>query len=334
MVTNHLLLISCFFVLRALSFHLKVPIATRHHVIDMVADNHAGNTDATPKTPRPSIDTKSIMKFGLVGATSLIYNALDANADDPGTVVVIGSGGKTGKMIVENLSYMGIAVRPTNREGKANSAFKDLPSVTTMAVADVTKIGTLEAALSGASVVVFAASASSKGGNAKQVDYQGVENVAKECIRLKVPRLVVISSGAVTKPDSLGFKITNLFGGIMDLKLKGENSMKQLYAANGDSSLSYAVIRPGGLLDNAKVGAASIELNQGDTISGEVNRADVADCAANAAVSKTLPPAVTFEVYEAGKSGPLEGRYPSKSGYERNGGDYDTLFKGLKSGEL
>jgi uncharacterized protein YbjT (DUF2867 family) len=68
----------------------------------------------------------------------------------------------------------------------------------------VTRIETLESALSGASAVVFAASASSKGGKASQVDFIGVENVAKECIRLQIPRLVVISSGAITRPDSLG----------------------------------------------------------------------------------------------------------------------------------
>jgi hypothetical protein len=34
-------------------------------------------------------------------------------------------------------------------------------------------------AVSGASAVVFASSASKKGGNAKEVDYLGVENVAK-----------------------------------------------------------------------------------------------------------------------------------------------------------
>ena len=71
--------------------------------------------------------------------------------------------------------------------------------------------------------MIFAASASRKGGKAKEVDYIGVENVAKECVRLKVPKLVVISSGAITKPDSLGFKFTNVFGQIMEYKLKGRS---------------------------------------------------------------------------------------------------------------
>ena len=52
-------------------------------------------------------------------------------------------------------------------------------------------------------------------------------------------------------------------------------------------------------------------------------------------MSKTLPPNVTFEVYESERSGPLESKYPKKSGFERNGlllnGDYENMFKGLKS---
>ena len=184
----------------------------------------------------------------------------------------------------------------------------------------------------GAKAVIFAASASKKGGSAEKVDFIGVENVARECVRLKIPRLVVISSGAITRPDSLGFKITNLFGNIMNYKLQGEDALRSTYEeANLGSSCSYAIIRPGGLLDGTASGAAGIELNQGDTISGEVNRADVAECAVNAAVSNTLPASVTFEMYKASSGGPLEGKLPKKSGFEKLGSSYEELFKGLKS---
>ena len=44
-------------------------------------------------------------------------------------------------------------------------------------------------------------------------------------------------------------------------------------------------------------------------------------------------------MYEAGKSGPLEGKFSKVSGYERNGEtlgatSYDALFEGLKSGNV
>ena len=64
----------------------------------------------------------------------------------------------------------------------------------------------------------------------------------------------------------------------MGYKLQGEQALREVYADSNSAAkgLSYAIIRPGGLLDGAAAGAGKIELNQGDTISGEVNRADVA----------------------------------------------------------
>lgn len=241
-------------------------------------------------------------------------------------VVVLGSGGKTGKQIVDILAREGIQVRPTLRDPNNKNDLRIVgENILPAQRADVTKLDSLEPVIKDASAVIFAASASSKGGNAEQVDFNGVKNVANECVRLNIPRLVVISSGAITRPDSLGFKITNIFGGIMDYKLKGEYALKEAYS-HADEKLSYAIIRPGGLLDGKSVGPSKIEVNQGDTISGEVNRADVAECAAAAATSKSLPSRVTFEVYEKGKSGPLEGRFPKKSGYEQFGNSYEEIF--------
>jgi hypothetical protein len=131
----------------------------------------------------------------------------------------------------------------------------------------------------------------------------------------------------------LGFRFTNIFGSIMEYKLKGENALKSAYANSG-SDLSYVIIRPGGLSDAPAAGPSNIELNQGDTISGEVSREDVADCAASAALSSTIPKRVTLEMYEKGRSGPLEGKFPSTSGYERNAQTFDEAFKGLTPGDV
>ena len=61
-----------------------------------------------------------------------------------------------------------------------------------------------------------------------------------------------------------------------------------------------------------------MELNQADTISGEINRADVAEVAVAAATSKALKgKKVTFEIYEGGKAGPLETAYRSRVGSSR-----------------
>lgn len=286
------------------------------------------NTQPTPKNYNGNIKDKfkSAILIGSGIVVSQLSPLLSATALTEGPVVIIGSSGKTGKLIVEQLKGLKVPYVATYRglDPKERSAYS--------AYADVTKLETLEPVVKGASAVIFAASASNRGGNAGQVDNIGVANIAKECVRLKVPRLVVISSGALTRPDSLAFKFTNLFGGILDEKLKGENALREAYASAGDTSLSYVIIRPGGLADYEAEGPAKIELNQGDSISGEVSRADVAQCTVAAALSKTIPPNVTFEIYEASRAGPLQGTFSQKSGYERRGQTYDEMFSGLKSG--
>lgn len=266
---------------------------------------------------RSDVNKVSAVTLSTVGVTSVFSSitATAANADDgnAGKIVVLGAGGKTGKLIVEKLQSAGIPVAATSR---------------TITNTDVTKIDTLESALKGASAVIFAASASSKGGTAEKVDYLGVENTAKECVRLKVPRLVVISSAAVTRPSSLGFKITNLFGRIMEYKLQGEDALRAVYAA--DPSLSYSIIRPGGLQDGDALGVSKLEINQGDAVAGEIRRADVAESAIAASTSKKIPSNTIFEIYNKEGAGPLEGNLPMPTGYERTGVSYDDLFTGMK----
>lgn len=252
-----------------------------------------------------------------------------AEAVPEGSIVVLGSNGKTGEQIVRILSEMGNKVQPTSYSLKTNK-FESVINAYPPIKADVNDDpSSLSVVLSGAKAVIFAASASRNGGNAEKVDFIGVDNVAKACIQAKVPRLVVISSGAITRPESLGFKITNLFGNIMSYKLQGEDALRADYAA-ADPTLSYVIVRPGGLTDGKAAGVNEIQVNQGDAISGEVNRADVAEAVAAAAVSKTMPSAVTFEIYAKGSGGPLQSSLPKKSGYERQGATYEEIFQDLK----
>ena len=60
----------------------------------------------------------------------------------------------------------------------------------------------------------------------------------------------------------------------------------------------------------------------------------MAQCVAAAAISKTIPRNVIFEIYEANKSGPLESKFKVKSGYEARGNSYDEMFSQLKSGDI
>jgi uncharacterized protein YbjT (DUF2867 family) len=190
--------------------------------------------------------------------------------------------------------------------------------------------------------VIFAASASAKGGTAFAVDRDGVLAAAQACIANNVPRFIVVSSGTVTRPDSAVYKLLNVVGrGIMEAKIQGEDAVRELYA-NPDmiaKKLGYTVVRPGGLTTGPSLGAAALELNQGDNKSGRLSRADVAAICVQCLNSSDTFDA-TFECYELLTAKPVESvglgnimkskdPTPFLSGKERQGKTWDTLFAGL-----
>lgn len=274
---------------------------------------------------------KNLKKAIVVGVGSISIGVstvtlpTNANALDE-VITVIGAGGKTGKIITNKLLKDHKNVRPVYRSQTT------LEGNIITYTGDVTKPESLDDAIKGADVVIFAASASKNGGNAASVDNNGLYNTAVESIKFKVPKLVVISSGAVTRPNSLAFKFTNLFGGIMDQKLQGENRLIAEYNANANSDLSYTIIRPGGLMDGEGAGEENVTINQGDAVAGDIDRVDVADAAIAAAYSKSLPKNVIFEMYQKGKGAPLEKNLKVPTGYERDEKTYEQKFSSLKSG--
>jgi uncharacterized protein YbjT (DUF2867 family) len=104
------------------------------------------------------------------------------HTDTDAPIAIVGARGKTGKLIVKDLLSMGKKVRALSYQPFTFDS-KDLTGLDagllTYAVGDVTKPETLPAAVRGASAVVFASSASKKGGDAKAVDCLGVENIAR-----------------------------------------------------------------------------------------------------------------------------------------------------------
>ena len=255
---------------------------------------------------------KAPVAASLAAAISFAASPAPVRAEDTldSPIVVFGAGGGTGAACVEYCSVTAeIPCRAVRRaavtsKGK-ETAFPEVDaSLLAVAQGDVTDPKSVAEAVKGARAVIFAASASKKGGDPEAVDYKGLLNVAKACIDAKVPRLVVVSSGAVSKPDSAIYQLLNLFGKIMYWKKKGEDEMIAMYKASGDDSLSYTIVRPGGLSDEAGQvracppidstqrtsnscvvelisrksvcqGPKAMELNQGDEKSGKISRADV-----------------------------------------------------------
>lgn len=263
--------------------------------------------------------------------------------------VVVGAGRATGKECVNALLKRGMAVRavarsPVTSKGKDVAYEAADASLLTQMYADVTKPETLAPVIKGARGVIFAASSSKKGGNPELVDYQGLVNTAKLCIENNVERLVIVSSGGVSKPSSSIYQLLNLFGQIMFWKIKGEDEVRALYAApSTPPTLSYTIVRPGGLTEGPPVGPAAIELNQGDGWSGRIARADVADICVESLLYPD-PQRVTLEAYYADTRKPLQEVGLSNilklksdvapevkgSGKERRGATWGELFTGLR----
>jgi len=264
------------------------------------------------------------------------------------TVTVIGANGRTGRKLVNFSLRKGWKVNAVTRTGYKVEDYsintKNFANIT----ADITSqesLQTIAPALQLSKACIFAASASKEGGSATAVDKDGLINIAKLSIANKVPRLVVISSGAVTKPLSPVFLFLNLFGGIMQAKFEGENELKRLYNSPEAKSarLSYTIIRPGGLTEEPPRGCGDIALNQGDNKSGRISRWDVASIALES-IDDDDAANTTFEAYYKETAQRLANvglsnlfKWTKKSTEEegqvdvteRTGSTWKLLFKGL-----
>jgi len=264
-------------------------------------------------------------------------------------VCVIGCNGRTGTEVVSYCLSKGIPTVATSRGGAYNArddvVTGNNAKLLKEMVCDVTVPSTVEAAVENSRGVVFAASASKQGGPPSAVDNRGLVSVAKACIDAKVPHLVIVSSGAVTKPSSPVYQFLNLFGKIMEEKIKGEDEIRRLYAEHNiksEEKLTYTVIRPGGLTLDPPRGAGAVELNQGDTKSGRISRADVAALCVESINYPQLTGGTTFECYDADTGAPLATVGLSNiakkkadgeafvSGKEQRGATYNELFTGLE----
>jgi len=266
-------------------------------------------------------------------------------------VLVLGANGGTGLECVRYLQKKG---RPCIAATRTGEFVGEANKLVTVAKGDVTSLASLEGLITEQTgAVIFAASASrqadaKKTSNAKAVDNVGLVNCAKLCIEKSVPRLVVVSSGGVSKPSSAVYIFLNLAAnGIMDAKIAGEDAVRRLYAAPGlaEKNIGYTVVRPGGLLRDAGLGVSAVELNQGDTKSGRINRADVAAICIESLDSKAAFD-TTFECYYKDTAKGLDDVMKSNAaavgagvkttptetstGRERRGDTWPKLFEGLE----
>ena len=138
----------------------------------------------------------------------------------------------------------------------------------------------------------------------QKVDAEGVGNLV-EAVPQTLERFVFVSSCGVLRRQQFPFSVLNAFG-VLDAKLQGETAIVQ-------SGLPYTIIRPGRLIDGpytsydlntllkAKTeGKYDVVLGQGDTLSGEASRIDVA----RAAIECLMAPATVGKVFDLANEGP------------------------------
>ena len=268
----------------------------------------------------------------------------------PASATVITPSSKSRRCV----KYLQKKGRPCVAATRTGEFVGDASKLVTVAKGDVTDAASLEPLITEQTgAVIFAASASrqadaKKTSNAKAVDNIGLVNCAKLCIEKGVPRLVVVSSGGVSKPSSAVYIFLNLAAnGIMDAKIAGEDAVRKLYAAPGlaEKNVGYTVVRPGGLLRDPGLGVSAVELNQGDTKSGRINHADVAAICIESLDSKAAFD-TTFECYYADTAKGLDDVMKSNAaavgagvkttptetstGRERRGDTWPELFEGLE----
>ncbi|KAL3799096.1 hypothetical protein ACHAWO_005368 [Cyclotella atomus] len=327
---------------------------------DGYADARHSTGNPTFMNRRDWIGQSALVSTVFLGSNAFADDSISARTVPKGkSVIILGANGGTGRECVSAVLASGRSCYATARSGSFNydeesgssllrkdnlRLFQNQADVSSLAglLALVDKINSSTSVSVGA--MIFAASASASGNNALDVDYQGVINAGKVCIEKNIPRLVVVSSGAVTRPNSAVYKLLNFVGnGIMKAKIDGENEVRALYNNQKliDQGVGYTIVRPGGLTNEAATGPSFLEVNQGDDKSGRLSRADVAQiCIGCLDVAGTFD--TTFECYlkdtakpvdNVGLSNILRSTDPTsyRSGNEGNGETWSELLGGLKT---
>lgn len=181
-------------------------------------------------------------------------------------VVVIGAGGRTGRLVVEQLVAAGHQAVATIRSPKHMAAMVTLGAETVMLDLDLSTGPDFQAVFKGADAIVFAAG--SAAGESSALDRTGTVKTVRAAASAGVKRYLTISS----------------IGASTGMKLSGEwdneemrDYYKQKRAANKhlrESGLDYTIVEPGELTDGKPGG--KITISEDAIEEAAIDRADVA----------------------------------------------------------
>ncbi|MFM2063757.1 MAG: hypothetical protein RLZZ507_3428 [Cyanobacteriota bacterium] len=223
-------------------------------------------------------------------------------------VLVVGATGGVGQLVVSKLLEKGVSVRILTRD--AAKAAKMFNQKVEIVVGDIREPNTLPAAMLNITSIICCTGTTAfpsarwefdptlniielgrallhsqlLEGKAKntpfKVDFQAVKNLVVAAPK-NLKRFVFVSSCGILRKNQFPFNILNIFG-VLDAKQQGEEAII-------NSGIPYTIIRPGRLIDGpftsydlntllkaTTAGKLNVVLGNGDTISGDASRIDVA----------------------------------------------------------
>jgi uncharacterized protein YbjT (DUF2867 family) len=185
-----------------------------------------------------------------------------AFAESKGLVVVAGSTGRTGQLVVKHLKEEGYEVRAMVRSMEKGK--RVLAEDIAMVQADVTKPDTLPPLLEGADFVISAIGSGKA--SPEVVDYDGSVALIDAAKAAGVKKFVMVTSGGVT----WRFHPLNWTGdNVLKWKRKAEIHLRA-------SGLAHVIVRPNGGLKDEPANTYKITFTQTDKFGGKISRDDVA----------------------------------------------------------
>ena len=170
--------------------------------------------------------------------------------ESPKTVLVVGSTGSIGHLVVEEAVRQGYVVRALVRTPAKARRF---PAQVEVASGDVTRPETLNAAVAGVDAIVFTLGSDGKGKvGAENVDYGGVRNILR-ALGSEKPRIALMTAIGVTNREGSYNRSTEAH----DWKRRSERLVRA-------SGLPYTIVRPG-WFDYNRPDEHQLVLLQGDT---------------------------------------------------------------------
>lgn len=182
------------------------------------------------------------------------------------TIAVVGGAGQIARLLHPKLIHAGHKPRALVRRQEQADELEQAGVETRLFDIENDDDEALQAALEGADAVVFAAGGGPDGDAARKrtVDLEGSIRSAQAAEALDIARFVQVSAIGVDTP--LGDDVENVWRVYVEAKRDADAHLRK-------SSLSWTILRPGGLTDDPGTGQVTLGV---DVARGEIPREDVA----------------------------------------------------------